>query len=42
MRKIYKLVPAVVLAVASAEASAQLVYEPFDYGSNSINKPLKK
>jgi autotransporter-associated beta strand protein len=40
MRKIYKLVPAVVLAVASAEASAQLVYEPFDYGSNSINKPL--
>jgi autotransporter-associated beta strand protein len=29
------LIPAVVAAVAATEASAQLVYEPFDYGNNS-------
>jgi autotransporter-associated beta strand protein len=40
MRKLCKLLPAVALAVASAEASAQLVYEPFDYGTASVGTNL--
>src|SRR5688572_3929647 len=35
VRKLHKLIPAVALAVASAEASAQLVYEPFDYSTTN-------
>jgi autotransporter-associated beta strand protein len=31
-KKLYKLMPAVTLALAAADASAQVLYEPFDYG----------
>src|SRR5688572_24490275 len=31
MRKIHKLLPAVALALAASEASAQVLYEPFNY-----------
>jgi hypothetical protein len=32
-KKLHKLVPAVGLAVLAAEAQAQVLYEPFDYGN---------
>src|SRR5262245_2573530 len=40
MRNLKKLIPAVTLALAASKASAQLVYEPFDYGSTSVGTKL--
>src|SRR5688500_8386050 len=31
MRKIHKLIPAVALALTAADATAQVLYEPFNY-----------
>src|SRR6185436_2898572 len=38
MRKIHKLIPAVALALAGTKASAQVLYEPFNY---TVGNPLE-
>ena len=40
MRKVLKLVPAAAIVLAASKVSAQLVYEPFDYGSASIGTDM--
>jgi autotransporter-associated beta strand protein len=40
MRKLHKLIPAATLAIASSRAAAQMIYEPFDYGSASVGVRL--
>ena len=35
MRKIHKLIPAITLALAGVETSAQVMYEPFDYSTTN-------
>src|SRR5438270_9860903 len=35
-RKLHKLIPAVTLALVAADASAQMVYEPFNYNTGAL------